>query len=500
LRGAIGSPQKEYDHRNGQLLITTAALPAGWGAPPAFTPPATLVTGLDIKLEHLTELRTAVNDLRAHAGLSPYSFTVDPNPERNVTSIKADHIRQLRTALEQARSQLGLSTSYAHPTLTENSSWIYATDFQELSDQILSAWNSGTGGVDINWLVADQLGTPRMIFDKSGSLTVTNQNGNYVSGMTRHDYLPFGEELVAGQGGRITAQGYAADTIRQKFTQKERDNETGLDYFGARYYASTQGRFTSADALLSSGIPGEPQSWNRYSYTINNPLKYLDPTGLIWVYLDSGKTRTFRWYDDPNDVPQGWTEYTAPYYDGADGRYYLNPKGPAGWFDAGSNQGNGGQGLFTINTDPYVRNGWAKGPTPEQYAAYMRSGAVEDASWDIVMLLLPGKISKEGIEAGLTAKAAKEALEAIPSAANPRLQRAIDALFQSTDKMPGGTAGAIRHELSTGELVGGSSHLMKGEERIRSLQRIMREEKLNPKDRGTAQRLMHDLQSAMKGK
>ena len=120
-----------------------------------------------IKLEHLTELRTAVNDLRAHARLSPYSFTVDPNPTRNVTTVKADHIRQLRTALEQARSHLGLSTSYAHPALTENSSWIYATDFQELRNQILSAWNSGTGGVDIEWLVADQLGTPRSEWHRS---------------------------------------------------------------------------------------------------------------------------------------------------------------------------------------------------------------------------------------------------------------------------------------------------------------------------------------------
>ena len=64
-------------------------------------------------------------------------------------------------------------------------------------------------------------------------------------------------------------------------TQKERDSETGLDYFGARYYASTQGRFTSADPLLTSGRPSNPQTWNRYSYTLGNPLKYVDPLGLF---------------------------------------------------------------------------------------------------------------------------------------------------------------------------------------------------------------------------
>jgi RHS repeat-associated protein len=110
-----------------------------------------------------------------------------------------------------------------------------------------------------------------MIFDQTGSL----------AGVSRHDYLPFGEELIAGTGGRTQSGGYTStDAVRQKFTSKERDIETGLDYFGARYYASTQGRFSSADPLLSSGREEEPQSWNRYSYVLNNPLRLIDPSGL----------------------------------------------------------------------------------------------------------------------------------------------------------------------------------------------------------------------------
>jgi RHS repeat-associated protein len=148
----------------------------------------------------------------------------------------------------------------------------------------VEAWGTAAGGgstsANIHWLVTDQLGTPRMTFDESGSLTVVDQNGNYVSGMTRHDYLPFGEELSANQGLRTPGLGYSGDAIRQKFTLKERDNETGLDYFGARYYGSTMGRFTSADPLLSSGREEEPQSWNRYSYVLNNPLRLIDPSGL----------------------------------------------------------------------------------------------------------------------------------------------------------------------------------------------------------------------------
>jgi len=141
----------------------------------------------------------------------------------------------------------------------------------------------------VHWLVTDQLGTPRMIFDQSGSLTVLDQNGNYASGMTRHDYLPFGEELFAGTGGRTTAQGYSAsDGVRQHFTLKERDNETGLDYFLARYYSSTQGRFTSADPLYyTANRPGDPQQFNLYAYVRNNPLGIVDPDGKDGQVVDS---------------------------------------------------------------------------------------------------------------------------------------------------------------------------------------------------------------------
>ena len=63
-------------------------------------------------------------------------------------------------------------------------------------------------------------------------------------------------------------------------TSKERDIETGLDYFEARYYGSTQGRFTSTDPLMASGRTNKPQSWNRYAYVLNNPLILIDPDGM----------------------------------------------------------------------------------------------------------------------------------------------------------------------------------------------------------------------------
>ncbi len=65
-----------------------------------------------------------------------------------------------------------------------------------------------------------------------------------------------------------------------KFTGKERDSESGLDYFGARYDASSLGRFMTPDPLMASAHASNPQTWNRYSYALNNPLRYVDPTGL----------------------------------------------------------------------------------------------------------------------------------------------------------------------------------------------------------------------------
>jgi RHS repeat-associated protein len=117
-------------------------------------------------------------------------------------------------------------------------------------------------------MVSDQLGTPRMVIDKTGSL----------AGVVRHDYFPFGEEIQPDGSWRNSAHGYGAvDNVRQKFTGKERDDETGLDYFLARYYAAQQGRFTSVD--LGPFTPADPQNWNRYTYVQNNPLKFRDPSG-----------------------------------------------------------------------------------------------------------------------------------------------------------------------------------------------------------------------------
>jgi RHS repeat-associated protein len=126
----------------------------------------------------------------------------------------------------------------------------------------------GGNGLGVQYLTLDHLGSTRLVTDGSGAPTEC------------HDYQPFGQEILATWGSpRSGVSCYGADTVRLKFTSKERDTETGLDYFGARYLSSAQGRFTSPDKPIMDQHIGEPQSWNLYVYARNNPLRYVDATG-----------------------------------------------------------------------------------------------------------------------------------------------------------------------------------------------------------------------------
>jgi RHS repeat-associated protein len=90
------------------------------------------------------------------------------------------------------------------------------------------------------------------------------------------DFLPYGEQLNS------------TSTTTHKFTGKERDSESDLDYFGARYYVSTNGRFLNADLPFIDQHAENPQSWSLYAFVRSNPLNLLDKSGrdaspLIWV-------------------------------------------------------------------------------------------------------------------------------------------------------------------------------------------------------------------------
>ncbi|MCW5967905.1 MAG: RHS repeat-associated core domain-containing protein [Blastocatellales bacterium] len=190
--------------------------------------------------------------------------------------------------------------------------------------ELLVVWDGDEAGDKRwQWRVTDQLGTARMLVDLSGSF----------GAIKRRDYLPFGEEILAGVGHRTIGNGYPgmlAANPRQHFTGYERDSETGLDFAQARYYANIQGRFTSVDPLLASAELDEPQSWNRYSYTLNNPLKYTDLTGEKWAVQYENGQATFRWYDGdkiPTDWEGKWEEYKAGWFIGTNEAIRLGSRG-----------------------------------------------------------------------------------------------------------------------------------------------------------------------------
>ncbi len=108
----------------------------------------------------------------------------------------------------------------------------------------------------------DHLGTERVRADSSGTSCETITS------------LPFGDWQ--------TTSGSCGDPSPMHFTGKERDNESNLDNFGARYMSSSMGRFVSADPItVTPGRVVDPQQLNLYSYVRNNPLRLVDPTGMI---------------------------------------------------------------------------------------------------------------------------------------------------------------------------------------------------------------------------
>jgi RHS repeat-associated protein len=130
----------------------------------------------------------------------------------------------------------------------------------------------------------DMLGSVRMVTGEKA--------GGTAPVLECYDYAPFGRMLNSGDNARNTGcYPPAPDTqlssrLPQKFTGEERDPETRLDYFGARYLSAPEGRFLSADPPLIDQDPADPQSWNLYAYVRNNPLIYIDPNGQDCIYTD----------------------------------------------------------------------------------------------------------------------------------------------------------------------------------------------------------------------
>ena len=153
----------------------------------------------------------------------------------------------------------GLGQEVLREVVRTAAGWQWTRDYVFRDGEILASITSGEGTRHQH---PNHVGTPRVITDASGRIVASQL------------LRPFGEE----------ASGSGAATGFLKFTGHERDfngpsAEDHLDYMKARYYSPHLGRFFSPDRV--SGKPETPQSWNRYAYALNNPIKFVDPDGEI---------------------------------------------------------------------------------------------------------------------------------------------------------------------------------------------------------------------------
>jgi RHS repeat-associated protein len=123
------------------------------------------------------------------------------------------------------------------------------------------AKDTSTNGSGAQYFHTDQIDSTRLVTDNTGAVVWSAT------------YSPFGQELSA-QNSAITFQ----------FAGMQYDAETNLNHTDFRQYASSEGRWLSPDPYLGSLNPGNPQSFNRYTYVLNNPLNLSDPSGLDCIY------------------------------------------------------------------------------------------------------------------------------------------------------------------------------------------------------------------------
>ncbi len=121
------------------------------------------------------------------------------------------------------------------------------------------------GEETLNWLLSDHLGSTSMTTDASG---------NVVSEVR---YSAFGE--MRYQNG-TTPTDYL-------YTGQRQEAELGLYYYVARWYDPAIGRFIQADSIIPNA--GKAKAFDRYAYTLNNPVQYSDPSGHVPIYLDGNQ-------------------------------------------------------------------------------------------------------------------------------------------------------------------------------------------------------------------
>jgi RHS repeat-associated protein len=152
----------------------------------------------------------------------------------------------------------GLDNKVLREYRNQGGIWSWQKDWIHRGGALLATDQPSIG---IRHFALDHLGTPRLITSSTGATVAT------------HNYYPFGEEATSE----------TQDAEVMKFTGHERDTEftnskNSMDYMHARLYLPVLGRFLSVDPL--GGYATSPQSWNNYTYVLNRPISFSDPSGM----------------------------------------------------------------------------------------------------------------------------------------------------------------------------------------------------------------------------
>ncbi len=220
----------------------------------------------------------------------------------------------------------------------------YSAEFQNVVGQLCVSTSSSSPSY--KYVLSDLQGTTRAVMNNSGSSS---------SVIARHDYLPFGEEIWSGTGTRASSQGYGkTDAIRGKYGLTERDDATGLDHTWWRKLENFSGRWTSPDPYNGSMSTAAPQSLHRYNYTQNDPVNFIDPSGLYWAQSCS----LWALFDvtdpkHPKQVGAPWVQCTT---------YWVDDLSPLGGPGGGPGVGGG------VNQKP-KNNPTPLKPTPQKTQA-----------------------------------------------------------------------------------------------------------------------------------
>ena len=257
-----GPHSTSRSHHASRAARTNAAMPQA--GPPTFTDPDLLVpAGVAIKTLHITELRTAINDLRAQRGLSAYSW------QTSVTgSIKADPILEMRTALDQV---LGPPPSPGYSAGLAQFQPILAIHIQELRNRVIAAWNAPVqipvdGHANLSYDSAtNRITTAGFAYDAAGNQVRALIPGSSGSQRFRYD----------AANRLVQVRSDDNNTVIASYTYGDSNERLILEEGGVRTYYACDG---SAEYKETGGAT-TPQWSKTYIYLGARLLSTLTPNG-----------------------------------------------------------------------------------------------------------------------------------------------------------------------------------------------------------------------------